>query len=266
VKAQLTDDMLKTAIHAVTKAGEFVASHFHEQSAASATLKTENDTFQSLTPIDIESEKLIMDILQPSFPNHAFFGEEGGKDDVSSDFLWIIDPIDGTSNYSRQVPFFCVTAALTFRDEPVLGVVYQPLTKELFTAIKGRGAHLNGQAIQPSDLKDLSQAFVCFDKGKSQAERQRFPKIIDAMTPHIRSPRALGAGALQSSYAACGKFDAGIFNGMAFYDVAASSVIAKEAGASVTDFSGHPWNLKSPEMLICHPQLTRQITGILSRV
>ena len=255
--------MIDVAIHAAKEAGALVKQGFEGGNAPDSRLKLENDTLQVVTDYDAAAEELILGSLKKTFPEHAFFSEEVGDDERTSDYRWVVDPIDGTSNYARQIPFFCVSIGLTYKNEPVLGVVYQPITDELFTAEKGKGAFLNGQRIRVSDASELSRAFVTLDRGKSQHEKQRLLAVMAEVTKHVRSTRMPGSGALQTCYAACGRFDAAIFNGLSFYDVAAAAVIAREAGAQISDFSGQDWELKTGDMLTTNAALQPQLTAIL---
>jgi myo-inositol-1(or 4)-monophosphatase len=258
--------MLDVAIRAAKEAGALVKQAFDGSAALGSTFKQENDTLQVVTDVDVAAEKIILDILKQAFPDHAFFSEEVGDDQATSDYRWVVDPIDGTSNYARRLPFFCVSIGLTFKGEPILGVVYQPVTDELFTAEKGKGAFLNGNKISVTENVELGKAFVTVDRGKSQHEKERLVSIVAELTKHVRSMRMPGSGALQTCYVASGKFDAAIFNGLSFYDVAAAAVIAQEAGAQLSDFSGNAWELKTGDMLIAHPSLHTELTTVLRDV
>jgi fructose-1,6-bisphosphatase/inositol monophosphatase family enzyme len=262
-EAYIKESMLDVAIHTAKEAGALVKRGFDSDATLNSNFKQENDTLQVVTDYDGAAEKLILDKLKAAFPDHAFFSEEVGDDQVTSDFRWIIDPIDGTSNYARQIPFFCVSIGLTYKNEPIIGVVYQPVTDELFSAEKGKGAFLNGKKIEVSSTNEINKAFITVDRGKSQYEKERFANIVTELTKHVRSMRMPGSGALQACYVACGRFDAAIFNGLSFYDVAAAAVIAQEAGAHISNFSGQAWELKTGDMLISHMSLQSKLTTIL---
>lgn len=254
--------MLNAAISAAKEAGALVMQGFGN-SATHGTFKQENDTLQIVTDFDTAAEKIILSRLKGVFPSHAFFSEEAGDDRAPSDYRWIIDPIDGTSNYARHIPFFCVSIGLAYKNKPVLGVVYQPVTDELFTATKGGGAFLNGSKLTVASLSEPSKAFVTADRGKSQHEKERFVTILEALAKTVRSMRMPGSSALQTCYVACGRFDAAVFNGLSFYDVAAAALIAQEAGAKITDFTGKDWELKTGDMLITHHSLHPMLAEIL---
>ena len=258
--------MLDVAVKAAKEAGALVKQGFLGDKVPEGAFKEENDTLQVVTEFDVAAEKLILDQLRQAFPDHAFFSEEVGDDQGDSDYRWIIDPIDGTSNYARQIPFFCVSIGLTYKNEPVLGVVYQPITDELFTAEKGKGAFLNGKKISVSNISDISKAFVTVDRGKTQHEKERLVAVVAELNKHVRSMRMPGSGALQTCYVACGRFDAGIFNGLSFYDVAAAALIAQEAGAQITDFSTQPWKLKTGDMIVASSSLQLKFAEILGNL
>jgi len=258
--------MLDAAIRAAKEAGTLIKQGFDGSLAPESTFKQENDTLQVVTDFDAAAEKLILDQLKQAFPDHAFFSEEIGDDHIESDYRWVVDPIDGTSNYARQIPFFCISIGLTYKGEPILGVVYQPITDELFTAERGKGAFLNGKEIKVANVSELNKAFITVDRGKSQYEKERFVNIVVELTKHIRSMRMPGSGALQTCYVACGRFDAAIFNGLSFYDVAAAAIIAQEAGAQISDFSARTWKLKTGDMIISHPSFQPKLTKILQDI
>lgn len=258
----MAESYLDVAIRTAKEAGQIIKKGFGS-TATGGTFKQENDTLQVVTDFDTAAEKLILDRLKHSFPDHAFFSEEVGDDRRTNDYRWIIDPIDGTSNYARQIPFFCVSIGLTYQNEPILGVVYQPVTDELFYAEKGRGAFLNGRKIEVAKTVAVHKAFVTVDRGKSLHEKERFITVVAELNKHVRSMRMPGSGALQACYVASGRFDAAVFNGLSFYDVAAAAVIAKEAGAQISDFSGHAWSLQTGDMLISHASLQSQLTKVL---
>jgi myo-inositol-1(or 4)-monophosphatase len=255
--------MLDTAILAAKEAGALVKEGYGSRLAPKSTFKQENDTLQVVTDYDTAAEELILARIKQAFPDYSIFSEEAGDGSTVSDYRWIVDPIDGTSNYARQIPFFCVSIGLTYKDEPVLGVIYQPMTDELFAAEKGKGAFLNGERISVADVRDISKAFVTIDRGKSQHEKARLVTVSAELTKHVRSMRMPGSGALQACYAAAGRFDAAIFNGLSFYDVAAAAVIAQEAGARITDFSGEAWTLRTGDMLITSPSLHEALVDVL---
>lgn len=258
--------MIDVAIQAAKEAGALIKQGFYADSAPESAFKQENDILQVVTDFDTAAEQRIVSRLRKAFPDHAIFSEEAGDTPTSSDYRWIVDPIDGTSNYARQIPFFCVSIGLTYKDEPILGVVYQPIADELFVAQKDKGAFLNGKEIKVAEVSDLSKAFVTVDRGKTQYEKERFSTITTELTKHVRSMRIPGSGALQACYVACGRFDAAIFNGLSFYDVAAAAVIAKEAGAQISDFSTDAWELETGDMLIAHPSLQRQLVNVLQNL
>lgn len=258
--------MLDVAIRAAQEAGSFIQEAYGKRSRQADTFKEENDILQVVTQDDVEAEKIILSILKQAAPDYAIFSEEAGDNDNTSDYRWIVDPIDGTSNYARGIPFFCVSIALTYKGEPILGVVYQPITDELFVAEKGKGATLNGVKIGVSDLAELDKAFVTIDRGKSKREKDRLVAVLDVLTPHVRSMRMPGSSALQTCYVACGKFDAAVFCGLSFYDIAASAVIAREAGAVMSDFSGRAWKLKTGDSLLCNSALQKNMSNLLKDV
>jgi myo-inositol-1(or 4)-monophosphatase len=254
---------LEAATSAAAVAGSFVAAQFPAQNQRAQSFKHESDTLQVVTQTDGEAETMILSTLRAKYPDHGYFAEERGGDTVKSDFQWIVDPIDGTSNFARHIPFFCVTVCLTHKHRPVVGVVYEPLGQELFTAVQGQGAFLNGRRVQIPDGPDIEKAFVTVDRGKTSHEKLRSSAIMAQLASYVRSLRMPGSSALQACYVACGRFDAAVFNGLSYYDIAAASLIAEEASARITDFAGAAYSPGNGDLIISSHKLNRNLTAIV---
>ncbi len=250
--------MLSVAVSVAKKAGNLLKKSFRRAHTVSY-----KDAHNVVSESDVQAEKIIMAGIKKKFPTHDIFSEEAGMDAQGSDFLWIVDPLDGTTNFTRAVPHFCVSIALAKKGQVVLAVVYNPITGEIFTAEKGKGAFLNGKKISASGLDDISKAVVLVNRGASKEEKVRYTKIFDLLYKHVRSIRVYGSTALDLCYTAAGRFEAVIDNGCEFYDCAAGNLIAMEAGAMVTDFKGSRWAVKKSDILVCSPLLHPQFVGIL---
>lgn len=227
--------MINIAIQAAKSAGEIIRTNFSGSALPKVTYKDANNI---VTETDIAVEKAIFNILKTAFPDHGFFSEEAGAAASTSEYLWVIDPLDGTSNFAHHIPFVCVSIALFKDKQPVLGVIYDPIHDELFTAETGKGSHLNGKAITPTSPKTLRESVVGLGRGSSQQSKERHLQIYQHIISKTRTTRVLGSAALGIVYAACGRFDGMIINDCNFYDCAAADIIAREAGAMVTDFQG----------------------------
>lgn len=252
--------MLETAIKAAKKAGGYLQEAFEKTHSLSYRYK---DKYSIVTEADVRSEEIILEELKKAFPDHAFFAEESGQDGVKSDFLWVIDPLDGTSNFSRKIPYFCISIGLIYKGNPVLGVIYQPIFDELFAAEKGNGAEYNSVKINTGKEKNLDKAIVVLSRGTRENTKEKFWNTLAKTDRAIKSVRVEGAVALDCAYAACGRFDAVISYGCTLYDYTAGCVIAREAGAQVTDFQGNDWVPKSDEVLVANPPLHAQLINLL---
>ena len=202
-----------------------------------------------VTQIDVQSQELIFQRLSDVFPDHLMLGEEQGTHvDWTCRDCWIVDPLDGTTNYSHNLPGFSVSIAL-FRDgKPLVGVVYDPWLDEMFTAATGRGAELNGRAIQPRDCRDLGRSLLV----------SSFPSTVTPETPELKrfnrvvlraTTRRLGSAALNFCYVACGRLDGYWASTLKIWDVAAGVLIAQCAGACCQHLTGGPVNWRDPQVV-----------------
>lgn len=252
---------LSTAITAAKKAGFFIKESYRGEYRSSY-----KDPHNIVTEVDIGAENIILDILQKAFPDHSFFSEERGMINNHSKYLWIIDPLDGTTNFTHHFPHFCISIGLAHLNEPSLGVVYHPIRDELFSASRGKGATRNGTRLRVTSQKTLEKAVVLINRGSERKEKLRHGAIVNLMTHHLRSIRIFGATAVDLCYVASGTFDALLVNGCRFYDCAAGNLIAEESGALVTDFSGKPWKpdeKKTRDILVANPLLHKKLLTIL---
>lgn len=236
---------INTAILAAKKAGECLRNKFKQ---ARLTAYTYKDSHNVVSGADLAAERIIFDHLETKFSDDAFFAEERGwKEIAGSEYIWIIDALDGTTNFTRKIPYFCVSIALLKKGKPFAGVVYQPITDELFVAEKGRGATLNRRSIRITGKNKIEQAVVLLNRGATIKEKARHGKILKVLTEHARTIRVLGSSAFDLCMVASGRADALVANGVQFYDIAAASIITQEAGVSLTTFAGKPWKFKINE-------------------
>jgi len=220
-----------------------------------------------VTSVDKEAEQFIVSALRKQFPDHGIVSEEGQGHGPGAEFTWFIDPLDGTTNYVHGYPVFSTSLGLARGGEPVVGVIYQPMTDELFWAGRGQGAFLNGQAIRVSKTARLTEALVAtgfpYDIATSGdnnlAEFSRVARIV-------RSPRCSGSAAIDLCSVACGRLDAYWEKRLSPWDAAAGSLIVTEAGGKITDARGEPWTLWSSSLLVSnvyvHDELVRILNGV----
>lgn len=203
-----------------------------------------------VTEADLASEEAIRSSILRQFPDHEFLGEESGLSAHSGQPRWIVDPLDGTTNFAQGYPFFSVSIALQIAGEAAVGVVYDPTHDEMFHAVRGQGAFLNGRPIRVSAHGILEEALLVTG---FPYELRRDPDILltlfKEMIVRARGIRRDGSAALDLCYVACGRFDAFWEVGLHPWDMAAGSLLICEAGGRITNFSDQPHNLLYPEML-----------------
>lgn len=229
--------MLNIAVRAARAAGNIIARGFENRDDLNIEEKGLNDF---VTKIDKEAESAIVGKIQESFPDHSFIGEEGSAIKNNPDFTWIIDPLDGTTNFIKGIPHFAVSIALMHKGKLEQAVVFDPIRGELFTGSKGAGAQLNGYRIRATKTKDISQAILATafpfrDKSRLSESLQQFNRIF----PQVGDIRRSGSAALDLSYVAAGRYDGYWEKGLKSWDMAAGELLVKEAGGLITDYDGN---------------------------
>ena len=219
-----------------------------------------------VTEADHASEKAILEVIKTNFPGHSILTEETGNLPQESDYKWIVDPIDGTINFAHGIPINCVSIGLEFRGEMIMGMVYNPHLKELFFAEKGKGATLNDKPIKVSRETDVMKS--CLVTG--------FPYIylnipngpLDIFERLIREGvpvRRLGSAAIDLCWVACGRFDGFYEHNLEPWDSAAGSLIVKEAGGKVTDFTGGEFSVYQHRILATNGIIHDQMLNIINK-
>jgi myo-inositol-1(or 4)-monophosphatase len=225
-----------------------------------------------VTEYDRKIEDVIIGKLKRVFPDHRFIAEEStGKElpELTDVPTWIIDPIDGTTNFVHGFPHTCVVIGLAVKKEVILGIVYNPILEQLFTARKGRGAFLNGKPIQVSKVQDLSKALVCMESGfiKIDDLREKMVERIQDVIKAAQGIRTLGVAALTLCYIALGIVEAYYIEGpgISTWDIAAASLIISEAGGVVLDrITGEPIDIMKPRAVAaCNDKIARDVVRII---
>ena len=251
---------LKTAIKAAKAAGKIIRQNYGKH--IDLHYKAGMDF---VTDIDLKAEKIIISTIKKNYPGHSVYGEESGFDKKESNFLWIIDPLDGTTNFTMSNPFFNTAIALVKDNEVIVGVVYNPLMDELFYAEKGKGTYLNGKKILVNGKSDLSKSVVTFCHGsKKIAHIKRTTKIYSKMKLIANHTRQLGAAALELAHVACGRTVCFYMNNMNAYDVAAGSLLVEEAGGKVTNFENKKFTINSIDIFASNGKVHKKVLDVIS--
>ncbi len=261
------------AVNTAAKAGEWIKTKI----GAYTKLDLKYSESDLVTEIDKGSEKLIRSLILTHFPTHSFLGEEGVEpgplasakaleDASGAEYLWIVDPIDGTTNFVHQFPFFSISIALAYKGEPVIGVVYDPNRDELFVAEKGKGAYLHGKRMSVSADAKLSESLLATG---FPADREKALPInmrgLAAVVPKVRNVRNGGSAALHMAYIAAGRLSGFWEIGLNSWDLAAGTLLIQESGGSVTDTAGNPYTLKVRNVLATNGKIHGELVDTLQQ-
>lgn len=218
-----------------------------------------------VTKADTTSEKIILDGLRKEFPGHSFISEEAGKDERNSEYIWFVDPLDGTIPYAAGMPTFGISIGLIKNGKPILGVINLPALDSLYWAELGSGAFLNGKKIHVNDKSDLLTCVIGFDVGYAGGRAQEFREMVEPIADQIRYPTMLGSTVVGLSYVATGIYDAYLHSAHP-WDFAAGAVIVEVTGGKVTDFQGNPidWSRNWIDMFASNGIIHDQILGLLN--
>lgn len=239
--------MLSIAIEAAKEAGKFLK--YNVGKVKNIEMK-QGEERNLVSEIDKGSEERIITIIRRHFPTHAILAEESGASTTSSDYMWVIDPLDGTTNFLHGVPIFCVTIAVAYKGELVAGVVYDPNLDELFTAEKGSGSYLNGRRLTVSSTPKLINSLLVtgFPYDIAQNPENAIGHFVNFLV-EAQGIRRLGSAALDLSYVAAGRFDGFWEVNLNPWDMAAGMLFVREAGGRVTDFAGAESSIYKKQVL-----------------
>jgi len=247
---------------AAEKVGKTILKYFAKIDSLKHSKKSK---LEILTPADLESNKIIINFLHQKFPTYGFLSEESGQDRVKPEFLWIIDPLDGTDNFASGNPLFNISIALAHRDKIVLGIIYVPVLKRMIVAETGKGATMNGKKVHVSKQNKLAEASVSLCYSYNQKINQKINKIEAQLMTKVRRTKNLGAAALDFAWVGLGRVDGCAHFDVHIWDVAAAVLIAREAGGKATDFSGREFDLKSKTLLVSNGVLHQKILKLINK-
>ena len=255
------NSFLDVAVETAREAGAILLAEFDRP--VKISYKGEVDI---VTQADKRSEEAIVSRLRAHFPKHGIVAEEGGGTESESPFRWHVDPLDGTTNFAHGYPCFAVSIGLEEAGEPIVGVVFQPVSGELFTAVKGGGAYLNQKKIEVSRIEKLATSLLC--TGFPSVKRSQNPNIHYYWDFTLRSHgvRRDGSAAMDLAAVACGRFEGFWEFGLHTWDVAAGILLVREAGGTVTRFDGQPYRLGDRELLASNGRVHEEMKEVAASI
>ena len=255
--------MLNTAVKAARKAGALITRASFDVDKLTVRTKQKHDF---VSEVDHAAEEAIIGVLREAYPSHGFLGEESGYHDKEAEYLWIIDPLDGTTNFLHGVPQYCISIALQHKGALTQAVVYDPNRNELFTATKGVGAYLNDRRIRVTKTDRFDGALVGtgfpFREVGNLDEYLRMLKNVMMAASGVRRP---GAAALDLAWVACGRLDAFWELGLSPWDMAAGALLIREAGGLVGDLDGDEKYLESGRIVAANAKLFSPLLQLLKQ-
>ncbi len=226
-------------------------------------------TIDLVTEADLAAEKLIIDRIRSRYPRHAILAEESGASEGrtsipgESEWKWLVDPLDGTTNYAHGYPCFCVSIGVERAGRVEIGVVYDPMRDEMFAAERGQGATLNERRIRVSEVENLNRAMLCTGFPYNVRERPNFARDFTKFTMQAQAVRRDGSAAIDLAYVACGRFDGFWEDGLNPWDVAAGILLIAEAGGRVTDYQNAPLDIYTPKVLASNGLIHEAMMSVL---
>ncbi|MBL7067613.1 MAG: inositol monophosphatase [Candidatus Marinimicrobia bacterium] len=256
----LLTNIFQTAIVAAQSAGQFIMENVDK--AIEINYKGRANV---VTEVDRGAEEIIISMIKDRFPDHQILAEETPAINTSSPFKWIIDPLDGTTNFIHGFPVFSVSIAVEYNSNVIIGIVYDPVRKELFSAIKSRGAFLNRKLIKVSNIKTLSESLLATGfPYELQSSFNLNMDIFREMYQKSQGVRRVGSAALDLCYTACGRFDGFWEFDLNPWDVAAGSLIVEEAGGKLSNFSGKDFSIYGKQVLATNGLIESEMLEILT--
>ena len=253
----------QVAVTAAKAAGAELIKHFSRVTRSVIRAKSKHEI---VTPADLAAERIILSAIKKNFPSHRVLSEEAGDNKKSSDYLWIIDPLDGTTNFAMGNPLFSVSIALAKKEEIIMALVYIPFLKDLYLAEKNKGAFLNGKKIHSSQENKIEKSFLTFCHGNNEASVKQTIHLYSKLKPLARDLRQIGTAALETAWVARGKTEAIIIPGVSAWDVAAGTLLVREAGGIVTDMTGQPWTIHSQGIIASNKNLHQPLLKIIKNI
>lgn len=258
----MNKEIKRTAIQAARGASEILLKKFKNFSREGLVKKARRDL---VTQADLAAEKFILSLIKKNFPGHAILSEEAGSNKKKSDYSWVIDPLDGTINFSMHNPLWGVSIAVAYKKKIVFAVIAAPYLHELYTAEAGQGAEMNGEPIKVSKIAP-DRVLNTFCHGSRERDVKRALKYYVRQKMKGFDCRQFGAASLELAFVASGRVESVAIPGANSWDVAAGVLIVQEAGGKVTDFKGKEWQLERGDMLASNGRIHKDLVKILKNI
>ncbi|MBT4804343.1 MAG: inositol monophosphatase [Legionellales bacterium] len=256
--------MVNVATSAARAAAKIILTGLDRIDSVRIAEKSRNDF---VTSVDKAAEAEIIAVLSNAYPDHKFLSEEAYSDTElnDTDSFWIIDPLDGTTNFIHRIPHFAIAMAFYHKGKVELSLVYDPVRDELFTALRGKGARCNQQRMRVSSLRKLDRALIATGFPSRNAERQApYIATINDCFERVGGVRRSGSAALDIAYVACGRYDGFFDTDLKVWDVAASNLLVQESGGYVKDFAGNSSDIICDNIIVSNPDLYPQIQALVA--
>lgn len=262
----LLDQLRKTAHTAAWRAGQVIREHYADPGSV-----REKGPRDLVTDTDLAAQAAALGVIHERHPEHVILAEEDpvgqphGEErwEIPGDVVWMVDPLDGTTNYTTGLPMVCTSVGVAIDGEPAAGVIYDPLREELFMGVRGQGASLNGRPLAPLQPHGLDKSVVSLDWAHDPSKRDRSLAVVSALAARCRTVRALGSAALGLAYVAQGRVDFYFNFGLQPWDIAAGAVIIREVGGVLCHPGGEALQLGKPAIFAAHPALLDEVLPLM---
>ncbi len=255
----MTDTIKDFMVRLARKAGGILLDAFQRDHDAVGLRSTAKEAASSY---DKSVDRLITDEISKAYPRHSLLTEESGYHKADDEWLWIVDSLDGTGNFSNRNPFFAVCIALMHRGDLSLGAIFAPALNELYLSKKGKGAYLNGVKLEVSTIAELHRSYLIYCEGGSK-DRARTGSLLQGVYPCVTDIRKLGSAGLETAWVASGRAEAYFTAAIDPWDVAAGALLVAEAGGRISDFQGNPWKPEQGDYVFSNGRVHDRILELL---
>ena len=259
---KLEAQIKKVAQTAVKQAGDELLKRYLKYKREDAKFKSSHEI---VTAADLAAEKIITDAIKKNFPTHNILAEESGDNKKISDYEWVIDPLDGTHNFSMHNPLWTVAVGIFYKGESLMSFIYAPFLQEFFMAVKGQGAYLNNKKIKVSKIAS-GKVINTYCHGSQVSDAKKAIAYYAYQKLNGFDIRQLGSASIELAYVAVGRVESIAIPGVKTWDAAAGVLLVREAGGLATDFKNKDWSLKSNDLVASNRLVHKQILGVLKKI